>query len=514
MSEKKLLTMGSALSAVVLFIRITVTFFLTPFIITMLGERFYGIWILIGTFVGYYGIFDFGIGGAVIRYVSREIGAGRQHTVNYYVNSAFFMLLSLGLLIILVSFGAAFFAQFIIDDIDNLKFFRFAVIIMGISIGSSFPLRVFDGFLGAHMRFDLKRYVELFELFFRTVAVVIFLKLGYGIYGLALVSALSTLLELGLKTGICFRMSSTFRFGIMYASLDRIKEMMDYALANFINIINNIVSNQLAPYIVVLVSSVTTVAYYGVALTLVNYFSEFFRSTQGVFFPLFSKRDGSGDLSGMKHWLVLGSRISTILAATGGLLLVLYGRQFLGRWLGPAFHISYVYTSILIIPLVISFGMFPSVFVLNGTGRHRLATFLDVLRSTFILALSLVLGHLLGAVGVAIGTAIPCLIFDGLIKPYFACLTIQAKPLRYYGVVLMSIWKVCILMLPVWLILGKCIQENYLSLALICSLHICVIILFGPFLLISRQERQWFIKYISVRYPWLSKRQENIKTSL
>jgi len=500
MSEKKMLAMGSVLSAVVLFIRIAVAFLLMPFIINMLGARFYGIWVLIGTFVGYYGVFDFGIGGAVIRYVSREMGAGRQHMINSYVNSAFFLLLFLGTIIILMSFSSAFLAQFFISDTEHLKFFRFAVMIMGISIGTAFPLRVFDGLLGAYLRFDLKRYVELCEIGFRTGMTVLLLKMGYGIYGLAVASACATLLELLLKTAVCFRIDPKLAIGYAYAGMDKIREMMDFAVANFINTLNMITTSQLAPYIVVWVSNVTTVAYYGVALTLVNYFGEFFRTTQGVLFPLFSHRDGSGDLVGMERWLVLGSRISVVLAGTGGILVVLYGRQFLGRWLGPAFQISYLYTVVLITPLILTYGMFPVVFVMNATGRHKLATFLDVLKSVATLALSFILGYRMGAMGVAIGTAVPCIVFDGLIKPLYACKIIEADPFRYYGAVLASMLKVGILIVPIWFMLGKGVQPDYLSLASIFGLHMCVIIALGFFVLISGQERMILSAYINQRF--------------
>ena len=500
MSEKRLLAAGSLLSAVVLFIRIGVAFFLTPFIIKILGEHFYGIWVLIGAFVGYYGAFDFGISSAVVRYASREIGAGRHQKVNYYVNSAFFLLLLLGALVIIISFATAFCVPFIISGAENQKFFQFAFIIMGIAVGSAFPLRVFDGLLGAQLRFDLKRYIELFELLFRTIAVIIAMNLGHGIYGLAVVSSLSTMLELGLKSWACYWVDPSLKISLKYLKIEKIKEMMDFSIATFINTINSIVSNQLATYLVALVSNVKTVAYYGVAITLINYYSEFFRSTQGVLFPLFSQRDGSGDISSMKRWLFIGSRISTVLSASGGILVILYGWQFLGRWLGSSFHISYYYTAILITPLILSFGMFPTVFVLNSTGKHRMATALDIVRSLSIVILSLFLGYKYDAIGVAIGTAVPFFIFDGIAKPYFACTIIQCQSMRYYGTVFFTIFKVGMLIFPVWFIWGKDVDEKYFSIFFISCVHLCTIITFGSFIFINKEERKTVKLFLQNRY--------------
>src|ERR1700745_2514979 len=51
-------------------INILVGIFLSPFILHRLGDTAYGIWVLIFSVTGYYGLFDLGIRSSVIRYVS------------------------------------------------------------------------------------------------------------------------------------------------------------------------------------------------------------------------------------------------------------------------------------------------------------------------------------------------------------------------------------------------------------------------------------------------------------
>lgn len=499
MNQKKLVIKGSSLSALVLFTRIAVAFFLMPFIIRMLGDHDYGFWILISAFIGYYGMLDFGISGAVLRFVSREIGSGRKEETKYYINSALFVLCGLGLLIVAISFAASLGASFFITDKENLSFFRFAIIILGLSIGLSFPLRVFDGVLGAHLRFDLKRYVEFGELVLRTGAIVIFLEMGYGIYGLAIATATMGIGELVVKTLVCFKIDHHLRLGIKFFSLDKIKEMGEYAFVTFLNAITNIMTGRLDPYVVALVSNVTTVAYYGVALTLTNYFGEFFRTTMGVLFPLFSQKEGSGDLQGLERWLTIGSKIGTVTATFTGGMVLLYGRVFLVRWLGPHFHASYLYTAILISPMILAYGAFPSVLVLGSTGKHRLATILDGLRGGMNLLLSLILGYQIGAAGVALGTAIPCIIFDVLLKPYYACRSINASPFRLLRKIAGACMQTCILLAPVWLIFGRNVQENYLSLFKLLIFHFAILLIFGFFMFFSQEERKQIKLFVNER---------------
>ena len=50
-------------------VNILVGIFLSPFILHRLGDTAYGIWILIFSVTGYYGLFDLGIRSSVVRYV-------------------------------------------------------------------------------------------------------------------------------------------------------------------------------------------------------------------------------------------------------------------------------------------------------------------------------------------------------------------------------------------------------------------------------------------------------------
>jgi O-antigen/teichoic acid export membrane protein len=51
-------------------VSILVGVFLSPFILHRLGDTAFGIWVLIFSVTGYYGLFDLGIRSSVIRYVS------------------------------------------------------------------------------------------------------------------------------------------------------------------------------------------------------------------------------------------------------------------------------------------------------------------------------------------------------------------------------------------------------------------------------------------------------------
>jgi len=129
-----------------------------------------------------------------------------------------------------------------------------------------------------------------------------------------------------------------------------------------------------------------------------------------------------------------------------------------------------------------------------------LYTFLDGLRGVINLLLSLVLGYKIGAAGVAIGTAIPCIIFDVLLKPYYACKSINASPFRLLCTIVRSCMQTCILMAPVWLIIGRNLPGNYYSLFRVFIIHSALLLIVGIFAFLSKDEREQVRIFVKVNF--------------
>ena len=55
-----------------------VSLFLSPYIVHTLGDTAYGVWVLVGSLVGYLGLLDLGTRGAVTKYVA-TYHAARRH---------------------------------------------------------------------------------------------------------------------------------------------------------------------------------------------------------------------------------------------------------------------------------------------------------------------------------------------------------------------------------------------------------------------------------------------------
>src|SRR6266853_2852940 len=73
-----------------------------PFIVHSLGDRMYGIWALVATLVGYYGLLDLGLSSAVSRYLAAALGAGNQEQCNRVFNTSLRIFAALGVVVLVV----------------------------------------------------------------------------------------------------------------------------------------------------------------------------------------------------------------------------------------------------------------------------------------------------------------------------------------------------------------------------------------------------------------------------
>jgi len=79
-------------------VNVLVGIFLSPYILHRLGDEAFGIWVLIFSITGYYGLFDLGIRSSIVRYVAKYAATEDHHQLNCLVNTAMFSYGGIGLL--------------------------------------------------------------------------------------------------------------------------------------------------------------------------------------------------------------------------------------------------------------------------------------------------------------------------------------------------------------------------------------------------------------------------------
>src|SRR5207249_5021220 len=129
-------------------VNVLVGIFLSPYILHRLGDEAFGLWVLIFSITGYYGLFDLGIRSSIVRYVAKYSAINDYEELNRLINTAMASYGTVGMLSLLVTFSGAFYvASMVKISAYLLSTARLLLLLVGSAVSLGFPLGVFGGTL-------------------------------------------------------------------------------------------------------------------------------------------------------------------------------------------------------------------------------------------------------------------------------------------------------------------------------------------------------------------------------
>jgi O-antigen/teichoic acid export membrane protein len=159
-----------------------------------------------------------------------------------------------------------------------------------------------------------------------------------------------------------------------------------------------------------------SITLFAVAARLTEYAKDALRAATAVLTPAVSAMEAKGDAAAIRGVFLDSTRYVLWLILPVQLGLLLLGRPFLELWLGPEYAVqSYPTLAILAAPLSLALSQSVAVRILYGTGRLRRYALGTLAEAAANLLLSLLLVRPFGIEGVALGTAVPNVIFNGVV---------------------------------------------------------------------------------------------------
>jgi len=417
----KKLASGSALQVFTFLATVLVTFFMMPFVIHALGDRMYGFWTLVGTFIGYYGLFDFGLGSAVSRHIAGAIGQKDMAECNRVFSTAIIIYSCLGILVFVVTCIIAGIANVIVENPEDAALFWKVILILGSSVAISFPLRSFGGVLTAQLRYDIQSYIGLFSLFLRTVLIVLALISGLKILAMAWVMFFVNILALLLTAYFAKSSLPSLQLNRHLAERGTAKTLFSYGFFTFIAQIADSLRFNIDNIVVSAYIDLSAVTHYSIVGALVHYYKNLMISFVGVFQPLFSRQHDAGEIDSVKKTFFFATKISVYASSFVGFGLIAWGKPFIQRWMGSEYLDAYPCLVVLAAGYVVALSQTPSVGLLYGTSKHKFYALFNTIEGVCNLVLSIFLARHYGLIGIAMGTLIPMLILKAIVQPIYVC---------------------------------------------------------------------------------------------
>jgi O-antigen/teichoic acid export membrane protein len=294
----------------------------------------------------------------------------------------------------------------------------------------SFLAAPVNGLFAGHMRFDIATMLQLAMLIVRTGLIVWFMRAGYSIIALAVITCTVGLAENIARVWYARRLFPGNRVARALYTPARLRELFSYGGKTFINQLAELLRFQVDHAVIAAFINLSAVTLFNIAGTLAYYFRSLIQAMVGVLVPMYARQQVEGDHAGMAASHLFTTKLASVVAILGGGAMFIFGEAFIQLWMGPQYTGAYPSLAVLAIATAAYMTQQPAIALIYGLGRVGTLAKASIAEALANLVLSLIFVHQLGIFGVALGTAIP-LVFISVFVAGFSCRLLEIPVLVY-----------------------------------------------------------------------------------
>lgn len=357
---------GSLLNYVNIFLRIGIGLFLSPFILSHLGESEYGLYTIAGTIVGYIALMDFGLTASTGRFLSeyqaKKDIKGEAHFLGNI--TAIFSLIAIGIM----SCGIVIF--FFLDKIfpnftpSEMSIYKVLYLLALANTACCFPLNAMGGILTSRTKFFIPGLARTALSLLNVTGTFLCLTMGYKSIALLSVNVITGV------SGLIF--NAIYAFG--YLKVRMTWNGWDWALCRkvyafsswvFVSYLSGVLNWGSGSFILGMTCTPTDIAIFSFGMALFSYYFTFSSAIPGLFTARIVQMVTNN--ASKKEITLLMSQVSRVLTCILFLLftgIILFGQEFLELWVGDtlqeqtieSWYVAVILCSGATLPLIQSIG--------------------------------------------------------------------------------------------------------------------------------------------------------------
>lgn len=413
-------------------VTILIGLFLSPLVVNRLGNTGYGVWTLVISLTGYFGLLDLGIRQSVGRYVARYVGLRDPDNVNRTISTSMAMLAIAGTAVMLITIVlSSIFTNFFKVEPEFVSPARIVLLIGGLQVAIALPMGVFNTPLWATERFEVVTAISVGSSILRSGLVVVALRSGYGVVALAWIALACSCMEYAITVITAKRLLPTLSVGRAWVDWQRGRELLGFGVFRFIWIISNQLVFYSSELVIGFFLGAGSITPYAIAVSILSYMRNIISLSTDTFAPAATRLDGHDDAQGLRELLIMGTQMTLIVALPMCFGLLFLGHQFIVLWMGPEHAYSAVLLAVLVVPQFVSLAQYMSTRILICMGRHHMLAYIGIAEGVTNLILGAILVQRMGLIGVAVGAAIPHIITSAVLIPWYTLRTLNMSWREY-----------------------------------------------------------------------------------
>ncbi len=435
---------------------------LTPFVVGTLGEQQNGLWVTIVSSTGILSLLILGVPMASVRFITERVARADLEGTNRAIATCLGIAVFLGACAAVIGLGLYFlfdakYLQGVLGaglspQMHAQARTAFLIVVAQVSLG--FALRLPYAIFDAHEDFVVRNWIMASEVVLRLCTTLVLLSWRAELPTLALVQVGSMVFEFTVMSIVIRRRYPGLRYSL--AAFDRtlVARILGFSVFALLLNVGALLAFRLDAMVIGAYLPAEQATYFDVGNKPFDPLTQFLIAVGAVVMPMATRLKTTQELGQLRDVFLKWSKICLSLVLLVALYLIVLGPVFLGAWIGRVFEER---SGLVLQLLMVSFLFYLPVRgvalpLLMGLGKPRFPAFALLAMGVINLVLSLLLVESMGIVGVALGTAVPNVIFAVVVLVH-ACRELGVPVARWlsYVVVRVSIGALVPLALLLWM---------------------------------------------------------------
>lgn len=486
-------------------VNLVIGFLLIPYLINNLGKTQYGIWFLVNSFIGYYGLLRLGVGAGIMRYVPFYRGINNPKAASQTASTAMAVFLIASLTILLISLLLA---EPIARFYKGGPQLALLIRILGITAAFECPFYIFDGCIRANEHWVPANSVSMAISVIRAIGLAACVYWRYGVVQMGYVTFAVTILSMIWIMLLFKRFCPTIHLRPSLVSLSTAKMLISFGLLTTIITIVYSLTLQGHHLIIGKLISLDAVTLYAIPTTLILNARGVLIAPARVFWTRFAYLDGKNHTDGIASLFLRGTKYTAIFGSAVMFVIFVAGPPFIQIWVGKDFQAAHLVLMVLAAGYLIESSQAIIGPLLGGTGRQAAQATFAIIEGIMGLGLSLILTLKMGMVGTALGFLIGAILIRGIIFPFYTCRLLQIKLLQYYTGYIMRPWLILLVLTVIVYAMGlPAYIQNWATFIPFALTSTLLFAISAYLLAMNREEKKeclYFVRTLLARIPKLN----------
>ncbi|MGB9696164.1 MAG: oligosaccharide flippase family protein [Ignavibacteria bacterium] len=385
---------------------------LTPIIIRYIGDKEYGIYVLIMGFIGSFGLFDLSISTSFVKFISEFYNKNDIDKLNKYINTGYFFYLLFSLLAVIVGYLLT---KPLISLINiptelqekSLYVFRISLLIFFVTTAFS----IYVSILTSLQKMYIMNISGLVLGFLNAAAVVVVLMLGFGLEGLIWVQLCLVTISTVINVFYTRKYLPQIKINPSYFSKEPLKEMGRFGLQMQLSKLASFASDKYDEFLLGYFYILNDVTYYnlGARIARLGRFIPFQLVPQLA--PAAAELAAKNEVEKLRQLFLDATKFLALLSFPIFLFIFVFSDEIILTWVGSGYEMSGFIIKILVIGQLINMTFSaPGNSIIPNTGVPKYQMFEGIIFLGVNLVLSFILIKNFGITGAAYGNSTAFLI--------------------------------------------------------------------------------------------------------